>query len=80
MRFLVDAQLPVRLARQFTAAGHDAVHTSVLPQGNRTSDIEIATLSDTEGRVVVTKDREFRDGHLLRQTPRRESPEFFGSK
>ena len=63
MRFLVDAQLPVRLARHLEAAGHDAVHTSDLPEANRTTDGEIARLADAEDRVVVTKDRDFRDGH-----------------
>lgn len=71
MRFLLDAQLPVRLARQISAAGHDVVHTSELPDGNRTTDAEIARRADAEDRVVVTKDRDFRDSHLLRSTPRR---------
>ena len=30
MRFLVDAQLPVRLAGRLTSLGHDVVHTSEL--------------------------------------------------
>lgn len=71
MKFLVDAQLPARLARFLSSAGHDAVHTSELPSGNRTADGRIAELADDEGRVVVTKDRDFRDGHLLASSPRR---------
>lgn len=71
MKFLVDVQLPARLARFLADAGHDTVHTSALPAGNRTPDNEIAALADAEDRVVVTKDRDFRDSHLLRRTPRR---------
>ncbi|HUR18608.1 MAG TPA: DUF5615 family PIN-like protein [Acidimicrobiales bacterium] len=71
MRFLLDAQLPSRLARKLTSGGHDVVHTSELPDGNRTTDAEIARRADAEDRVVVTKDSDFRDGHLLRSTPRR---------
>ncbi|MDP9442514.1 MAG: DUF5615 family PIN-like protein [Actinomycetota bacterium] len=67
MNFLIDAQLPARLVE----AGHDAVHASELPDGNRTTDAEIARRADGEDRVVVTKDRDFRDSHLLRSTPRR---------
>lgn len=70
MKFLVDAQLPARLAGLLVTAGHDAVHTSALPNGNRTTDADLAALADAEDRVVVTKDRDFRDSHLLRQTPR----------
>jgi predicted nuclease of predicted toxin-antitoxin system len=71
VKFLVDAQLPLRLARSISTAGHDVVHTSELPGGNRTTDPEIARTADAEDRVVVTKDRDFRDGHLLRSSPRR---------
>ena len=71
MKFLVDAQLPARVARLLNSSGHDARHTSELPEGNRTSDAEIASIADDEDRVVVTKDRDFRDSHLLRGTPRR---------
>lgn len=41
MRFLVDAQLPRRFCVWLAEAGHDAVHTLELPNGNRTSDWEI---------------------------------------
>ena len=37
MKFLVDAQLPSRLAQRLVAAGHDAIHTLELPEGNRSS-------------------------------------------
>jgi predicted nuclease of predicted toxin-antitoxin system len=71
VKFLVDAQLPVRLARFLRQAGHDVVHTSELPDGNRTPDRQIAELADGGNRVVVTKDRDFRDSHLLMNSPRR---------
>ena len=70
MRFLVDAQLRARLAKWLGERDHDSLHTSALPDGNRTSDSQIASLADADDRVVVTKDRDFRDGHLLRGTPR----------
>lgn len=71
MKFLVDAQLPARLARFLSRGGHDALHTTDLPDGNRTTDARIAELADDQGRVVVTKDRDFRDGHLLSRSPQR---------
>ena len=71
MKFLVDAQLSARLARFLSSVGHDALHTSELPDGNRTTDVRIAELADDEGRVVATKDRDFREGHLLARSPRR---------
>jgi predicted nuclease of predicted toxin-antitoxin system len=38
VRFLVDAQLPLRLARLLVHAGHDAIHTTNLVDGNRSFD------------------------------------------
>jgi hypothetical protein len=38
VRFLIDPQLPARLAEFVNQAGHDAVHTIGLPDGNRSTD------------------------------------------
>ena len=69
MNFLVDAQLPRRMTAWLTAAGCDAVHTLDLPDGNRTTDEQINDLADREQRVVVTKDADFVDAHILRGRP-----------
>ena len=69
MRFLLDAQLPRRLAHRLTTEGHDALHTLDLPAGNRTEDTQINALSKREKRVVITKDMDFVDTFLLRRTP-----------
>lgn len=71
MRFLVDAQLPARLARRLTEVGHDATHTLDLPEANRTPDDEVANIADAEDRVLVSKDNDFRDSHLLHRTPKK---------
>jgi predicted nuclease of predicted toxin-antitoxin system len=71
VNFLVDAQLPLRLAQFLTRAGHDVLHTSELPNGNHSEDREIAQRADADNRVLITKDRDFRDGHLLMRSPRR---------
>ena len=69
MNFLVDAQLPRRMAAWLAAAGCDAVHTPDLPDGNRTTDEQINDVADREQRVGVTKDSDFVDSHLLRGRP-----------
>lgn len=70
MKFVVDAQLPLRLARHLSDHGHDAIHSLQLPQGNRTSDAELAETADSQGRVMLTKDRDFEIGHLVHGSPR----------
>ena len=69
MKFLLDAQLPLRLARWMRKQGHDVLHTRDLPHGNRTEDRDINRISLREQRTVVTKDRDFVDTLLLHQTP-----------
>src|SRR5580700_4730945 len=69
MKFIVDAQLPRRLARELVSAGHDAMHTLDLAKGNRTPDKEITSIASAEGRVVVTKDEDFVTQFLLRGAP-----------
>lgn len=65
MKFLIDAQLPARVARLLPETGHDAIHTSELVAGNRTTDARIIEVAAEDDRIVVTKDHDFRDGHLI---------------
>ena len=69
MKFLVDAQLPVRLARFLQASGYDTLHTRDLPQQNATSDSAINDISIEQERVVITKDADFVDSFLTIQKP-----------
>ena len=69
MKFLVDAQLPRRAAGWLAAAGCDAIHTLDLLAGNRTADERIIEVADREQRVVVTKDADFVDSHILHTRP-----------
>ena len=69
MKFLIDAQLPRRLAIQLAHAGFEVTHTLDLPQGNRTTDQELIRLSIVEQSVVVTKDADFVESFLLKREP-----------
>ncbi|HMM76018.1 MAG TPA: DUF5615 family PIN-like protein [Gammaproteobacteria bacterium] len=65
MKFLVDAQLPLRFVGWLRQHGHDAVHTLDLPLGNRTPDSEIVARAISEARIAVTKDSDFVRTFLL---------------
>lgn len=52
-----------------SAAGCDAIHTLDLPDGNRTPDGQVIAIAEREQRVVITKDADFVDAHLLRGRP-----------
>ncbi len=69
MKFLVDAQLPPRLALWLQAEGHEAAHTRDLPKGNRTGDSTLNAISLQEQRTVISKDEDFVNLFLLRRQP-----------
>jgi predicted nuclease of predicted toxin-antitoxin system len=69
MRLIVDAQLPRMLSDLLKSGGHDSIHTSELPLGNKTPDEEICRLAEVEGCIVVTKDSDFVTSHLLNKIP-----------
>ncbi|MEM1211438.1 MAG: DUF5615 family PIN-like protein [Planctomycetota bacterium] len=71
MRYLIDAQLPRRAVDWLTTSESDAIHTLDLPDGNRTPDSAIIKRADLDGRVVVTKDADFVDAHLMQNRPAR---------
>ncbi len=69
MKWIVDAQLPKKLAAYVREQGDDAVHTLDMPNGNATSDEEICIISLREQRIVISKDEDFIQSYFVRQTP-----------
>ena len=69
MKFLVDAQLPMRFVGWLRQHGHDALHTLDLPLGNRTPDSDVVAFAIRGDRVVVTKDSDFVQTFLLTGQP-----------
>lgn len=69
MKFMVDAQLPRRLAHWLRGQGHDVVHTLDLPKANRSSDAEVIALSGAELRIVISKDSDFVNSFQVRGQP-----------
>jgi predicted nuclease of predicted toxin-antitoxin system len=69
MNFLVDAQLPRILAVRLSERGYAAQHTLDLAGGNRTPDGCVADMADAQGAVVISKDLDFLNSHLLIGSP-----------
>lgn len=68
-KFLVDAQLPRRLARFMQSKDLDVIHTLDLPEANKTKDGAINTASLEEKRIVITKDEDFVQSFTLQKRP-----------
>lgn len=73
MKFIVDAQLPVRLKTWLTLQGYDSIHTDEIAIETRAepTDSEIAEIALKENRVVISKDRDFFKSHILTGKPPR---------
>lgn len=68
-KFIVDTQLPPRLARFLRTKGYDAIHTTHFPDGHLLEDDEIVVIATDEKRTVVTKDSDFFDHFFLKGVP-----------
>lgn len=69
MKFIIDTQLPPRLARFLKKMGYDSVHTTHYPDGHLLDDQEIVFIAKSEERTVVTKDSDFLDNFVLKGAP-----------
>lgn len=69
LRFIVDTQLPPKLAKLLASWGFDSIHTTFFPNGHLLSDVEITKITVAEERIVVTKDSDFLETYLLRGAP-----------
>ena len=67
----MDAQLPLPLAVAIRMTGRDVKHTLDLPLANKTSDDGVRQLAMLEDRIVITKDKGFRESHILNDDPKR---------
>jgi predicted nuclease of predicted toxin-antitoxin system len=69
MKFLIDANLPFKLAKRLRFNGFDVLHTDELPNKERTSDKELREVSVYQNRIIVTKDSDFLDSHIVMGVP-----------
>ncbi len=51
--------------------GCDIVHTLDLPAANKTHDNELMEFADREDRIVITKNSDYVDSHLISDTPKK---------
>ncbi len=69
MKFIVDAQLPRKLAIFLLNRGIDTIHTLDLPKKNLTSDSNIIEICDNQSRTIITKDFDFYEAKLIKNKP-----------
>jgi predicted nuclease of predicted toxin-antitoxin system len=68
MRFLVDAQLPIGLARLLQGHGHEAKHVADLEM-METSDRDIWRWAKQSNSIIISKDEDFVILHSVDEKP-----------
>ncbi|MCB0619591.1 MAG: DUF5615 family PIN-like protein [Saprospiraceae bacterium] len=69
MKFIVDTQLPPKLASFLESKGHDCIHTIHFKDGHLLQDTEIIIIALEQGRTIVSKDSDFSDHFYLKGAP-----------
>jgi predicted nuclease of predicted toxin-antitoxin system len=69
MKFLIDAQLPKKMALHLDTLGYDVIHTFNLPNQNKSKDSELNEISIEQKRVIISKDRDFVESLLVSNKP-----------
>jgi len=71
MHFLCDVHISIKVVKFLVVLGHSATHANNLPSKSSSTDAEICLHADRNEMIVITKDEDFRNSFLLRQTPRK---------
>lgn len=69
MKFIVDTQLPPRLAHYITSVGYQTVHTTFYENGHLLDDNTIVVIAKEEDRTIITKDSDFLDNYVIHGAP-----------
>jgi predicted nuclease of predicted toxin-antitoxin system len=70
-KFIVDTQLPPKLAKFLSSKGCQSIHTTYYPNGHLLADHAIRNVASKEDRIIITKDTDFFDYYLLKGPPPR---------
>jgi len=70
-KVLCDVHIAYRIVKFFESKGHEAVHVNNILDGYHTKDSEISRYANENGFTVMTKDADFKNSHLLKNSPGR---------
>jgi len=69
MKFLCDVHISFRLKNHLIELGFEALHINEVLDRWHTKDPDICAFADAHDLIVITKDADFRNSHLINQTP-----------
>jgi predicted nuclease of predicted toxin-antitoxin system len=69
LKFIIDTQLPPKLAKFLNQKGFSAIHTTYFPNGHLLDDKTIVEIAVRENLIIITKDSNFLDNYLVQGVP-----------
>lgn len=70
MKFLCDAHISFKLIKWLNEEGFEAIHVNTILDSYYTTDERIAAYADMHGLILVSKDSDFKNQHLLNKSPK----------
>ncbi|MCB1145024.1 MAG: DUF5615 family PIN-like protein [Leptospiraceae bacterium] len=71
MRFLCDVHISYQFSKHIESLGYGSTHVNFILKRWNTSDKEISQYADLNDLVLITKDTDFKNSHLLSKTPKK---------
>jgi len=71
MKILCDVHISLKVAKFFQSKGIETEHINHILDKWFTNDNDICEYADKKNFTVVTKDKDFKDSHFIRQTPKK---------
>jgi len=71
MKFLCDVHIPKKLSKHLETLGFPSEHVNHVLDGCFTKDVDISAYVDANELILITKDRDFKNSHLLVGSPRK---------
>lgn len=71
MNFLCDVHISYSLSKHLVSLGHNSIHVNSILDKWNTKDARIADYADNNDFVLISKDSDFRDSHILKNTPKK---------
>ena len=69
LKFIIDTQLPPKLASHLDNLGTEAIHTTHYLEGHKMADSKIIQIAIDDDRIIISKDADFRDHFLIKGIP-----------
>jgi predicted nuclease of predicted toxin-antitoxin system len=71
MKFLCDVHISYKIVRHIRSLGYEAIHINEILDRWHTKDADICTYADENNLIVLTKDADFKNSFLIRNTPKK---------